>query len=318
MLDKIFSVKNESKHKVVRILGLKFKFKRKNNKQTITFKKFTDLGEIIRKNVSKLPADIDLIVGIPRSGIIPAYMLALFMNKRVCSLQEFTLGLIPQNGERNISNTEIKNVLIVDDSVNTGNALIKAKEELSKIDISKYNIQYLAIFATEDSQDKVDYFFEITKLPRLFQWNYLNSYIAKKCCYDMDGVLCVDPTNEENDDGERYKEFCLNAKPLFIPRYKIHSIVTSRIEKWRKETEIWLEKHGIEYENLYMLDSTAEERRSKKLNAPFKAKIYKKLSDCTVFVESSQKQAKQIFEETGKTVISVETDEIFQKEEDQK
>ena len=41
----------------------------------------------------------------------------------------------------------------------------------------------------------------------------------------MDGVLCIDPTEKENDDGERYKHFLNNAAPLHIPKYTIGHIV---------------------------------------------------------------------------------------------
>ena len=47
---------------------------------------------------------------------------------------------------------------------------------------------------------------------------------------DIDGVLCADPTPEENDDGEKYRHFLLNAPPLFIPKVTIGTLVTSRLE----------------------------------------------------------------------------------------
>ena len=58
----------------------------------------------------------------------------------------------------------------------------------------------------------VDYFFEIVDYPRFFQWNIMNHSILQKTCMDIDGVLCADPTPEENDDGEKYRHFLLNAR----------------------------------------------------------------------------------------------------------
>ena len=128
----------------------------------------------------------------------------------------------------------------------------------------------------------------------------------------MDGVLCVDPTDEQNDDGEKYIEFILNAKPLYIPTFKINSIVTSRLEKYRAQTEQWLKKHNVQYENLYMLDlPSMKERRRLKCHAEFKAKIYAQKEDCSYFIESDRKQAQQIAYMTGKQVICVTTDEYF-------
>lgn len=62
---------------------------------------------------------------------------------------------------------------------------------------------------------------------------------------DIDGVLCADPTPEENDDGEKYRHFLLNTPPLFIPKVTIGTLVTSRLEKYRPETEAWLQKNHV-------------------------------------------------------------------------
>ena len=158
----------------------------------------------------------------------------------------------------------------------------------------------------------VDYFFKKLETPRLFNWNYLNHSFATNCCYDIDGVLCIDPTKEQNDDGEKYIDFIKNATPLYIPTYKIKAIVTSRLEKYRKETEEWLVKHNIKYEKLYMLNmKTAEERRQANCHASFKADIYKKITNSGLFVESNSRQAKEIHALTGKPVICVETDVMY-------
>ncbi len=316
----IFSINNRDNYKIITILGIKIKFKNKKliqqeqQKYKINFKTFTDLSGLIRKNMQKLPSDFDLIIGIPRSGIIPAYTIALFLNKNVCSLNEFINNLIPQKGERPIqeSSNNKKKILIVDDSINTGSALKKAKEQLKNIDTSKYDIKYCCVFATNSSKNLVDYYFEIVEQPRIFQWNYLNHTFAKHWCFDMDGVLCVDPTEEQNDDGEKYIDFICNAQPLYIPTYTIHSIVTSRLEKYRPQTEEWLKKHNVKYKNLYMLNlPSAQERRKRNCHADFKADVYKKLKDCTCFIESNRTQAIKITNLSKKPCICVETDEIF-------
>ena len=59
---------------------------------------------------------------------------------------------------------------------------------------------------------------------------------------DFDGVLCRDPTEEENDDGDKYRYFIANVEPIFKPSVEIGWIVTSRLEKYRDLTENWLKK----------------------------------------------------------------------------
>lgn len=278
------------------------------------FKTFYDLSLCIRKNISMLPTDIDLIVGIPRSGIIPAYIIALFLNKQVCSIDEFVNNIEPSNGERPVKRSfeAAYRVLIVDDSIHSGVSLNKTKNRLSKLNTDKYKFEYLAVYARSETKNMVDYFFEIVPLPRLFQWNYLNHNIVSQSCCDIDGVLCLDPKEEENDDGDRYINFILDAQPLYIPEYKIHSLVTSRLEKYRPQTEEWLRRNNILYDNLYMLDlPSKKERIKRKAHANFKAEIYKKLNDTVLFIESNPKQAEKIAALTSKPCICVETDEIF-------
>lgn len=56
---------------------------------SINYRTYQDMASVIRNGIVKLPSDLDLIVGIPRSGMIPAYMIGLFMNKHVCSVDEY-------------------------------------------------------------------------------------------------------------------------------------------------------------------------------------------------------------------------------------
>ena len=87
--------------------------------------------------------------------------------------------------------------------------------------------------------------------------------------------------------------------------------MTSRLEKYRKETEQWLAAHGIKYKKLYMLNKTAEERRRLGLHAPFKASIYKQIKNSNMFIESNPKQAARIAELSGKPCICCLNDKIY-------
>jgi uncharacterized HAD superfamily protein len=278
----------------------------------INFKTYSQLAIDIRTSIIKIPKDIDLIVGNPRSGMIPAYMIGTFMNLPVLSLDEYLNDIKPTQGDRLLKiNNNLKKVLIVDDSVNLGNALKRIKEKLK---LKKGNIYYLyyAVYATEESKNLIDIYASICEQPRIFQWNYLNHSILSNSCFDIDGVLCVDPSEEQNDDGEKYIDFILNAKILYIPNYKIKALVTSRLEKYRKQTEEWLMKNNVLYDDLYMLDLPSKEERIKQnVHGKFKAGIYKKLEDCVLFIESDRNQAIEIAKLTGKSVICLPTDEFF-------
>jgi uncharacterized HAD superfamily protein len=128
-----------------------------------------------------------------------------------------------------------------------------------------------------------------------------------QCCVDIDGVLCLDPTEAENDDGPAYEKFLSEALPLFGPTRKIGWLVTSRLEKYRALTEAWLAKHGIQYDKLIMLDLPSKaERQRLGVHGSFKADFYRK-SDAILFIESEHQQALKIAELSGKPVLCVET-----------
>lgn len=287
--------------------------------QNIEYRTFQDMALCIRKNMHKLQENFDLIVGIPRSGMIPAYMIALFKNIKACSIDEFITNSSVSSGLSRNARTvnKITNVLIVDDSLHSGVSLAHTKERLKSAKLlDKYNIKFLAIYARERSSNLVDYWFEIVPTPRMFEWNYLNINLNERSCFDIDGVLCVDPTPEQNDDGEKYRNFLLTARPLYIPEYTIHTLVTSRLEKYRTETETWLKNNNVKYKNLVMLNlATKEERIKMGAHSKFKASIYASLSDTILFVESEPKQAEEIANLSGKPCICVENNKLYKPNE---
>ncbi len=243
--------------------------------------------------------------------MIPAYMIGFLKNLQVVSINEFISGNIFKFGERPLKMAG-KNIIVVEDTCYSGKSINKCKELLDDMK-DKYNIKYMAVYTTYEGEHNLDISLSYLVTPRMFQWNYLNHVNIERSCFDMDGVLCQDPAEEQNDDGEKYIEFIKNARPLYIPKYKIKAIVTSRLEKYRKYTEDWLKSNNVMYEKLYMLNLPDKEARIKhNAHASFKAKIFNKLKNTLYFYESDRNQAYKIFQLTGKTSICVTTDEIFQ------
>lgn len=274
----------------------------------MNYRNINNLNEIILKRLYILPRNFDLIVGIPRSGMFPANLLALYLNRPVTDLDSFCNGHIYKAGERGqfFDITQIKKVLVVDDSISGGNALEKCKNKLKELE-GQFEIKYCVIYSTPQKTSAVDYYFESVPLPRYFQWNIFNHTILKKACFDIDGVLCVDPTAEDNDDGEKYRHFLLNAQPLFVPGSPIGTLVTSRLEKYRPETETWLAKNHVKYDKLVMLDlPNMEARQRANCHASHKAKEYQSSVDYMLFVESSLPQAIEINKTTKKPVLCTE------------
>lgn len=274
----------------------------------MNYRSISDLNHCIAANLCRIPRSVDLVVGIPRSGLLVANIIALNLNLPLADLDGFCSGKILSAGNRLKVSRDIegyRHALVVDDSIASGNALEAAKQKIKDAGID-CAITYLAVYSTKKYRDDVDIILEHCSWPRIFEWNLMNHPYLEYAALDIDGVLCVDPTEEENDDGERYVNFLRTASPLHIPARPIMALISSRLEKYRAETEAWLQKHGIQYGALYMLDlpSKAERLRSK-AHGSFKASVLKEIA-AEFFIESDLNQAMEIARLSGKPVISIE------------
>lgn len=270
----------------------------------MNYRNIADLNNIVLQRLHIIPRDFDLIVGVPRSGMLPANLLALYLNRPYTDIHSFINGHIYKAGARGqfFDVKQYKKILVVEDSVASGSAMTEVKENLKHLE-SQFEIKYCAIYVVPGKEKVVDYYFENVPLPRYFQWNILNHTTLEKACFDIDGVLCPDPTPEQNDDGEKYRHFLLNAPPLFIPGSKIGTIVTSRLEKYRPETEAWLKANNIKYNDLVMLDLPDMAARQKANNhGGHKAKAYMS-KPYVLFVESEMHQALEINRLSKKPVL---------------
>lgn len=95
----------------------------------LNFRSVGDMSKAILSNLSRFPHDIDLVVGIPRSGMLPANLIALYLNKPFTDIDSFAQGRIYASGERGafIDKEKSQKVLVVDDSINSGGSLKKQR-----------------------------------------------------------------------------------------------------------------------------------------------------------------------------------------------
>lgn len=279
----------------------------------LNYRSINDMNQTILRNLHKFPHDIDLVVGIPRSGMLPANLIALYLQKPYTDIDSFINGKIYESGERgqHYKTDRLKKILIVDDSICSGKALNKTKQKLTDLpQKDNFSILFAAVFATEESRDKVDIFCEIVPWPRVFQWNIFHhiSFIPQSFC-DIDGVLCPNPPID--DDGEQYINYIKNAPQLYIPSIEIDTIISCRLEKYRDITETWLKEKNIKYKHLILLNKPNKEARKKwGKHGEYKGHLYKK-SECTLFIESSLWEAKIIQKISNKPVFCTETFEML-------
>ena len=282
----------------------------------MNFKSYSDLSADIKDNLHIISdKDFDLIVGIPRSGMVPAYMLALYLNIDVLDLAKFCENAeLTRGNTRNAKHAirrawDARRVLFVDDSILSGRSFADAVQKVPAD--CHCRIETLAIYSSEKFRQDVDYTFSYLPMPRIFEWNVFHHQALSDACVDIDGVLCVDPTELQNDDGECYRQFLLNAQPLFIPTAPISVLVTNRLEKYRSETEFWLKQHGVEYDKLVMLDLPSKaERQRLGIHAKNKADYFRS-SNHQLFIESEAKQAQYICKRASKAVYCVDNGEFY-------
>jgi orotate phosphoribosyltransferase len=278
----------------------------------LQYRNVRELNQCIVDNLHRIPPEVNLIVGIPRSGMVPAVMLALYLDLPLTDLQGLLEGRVMRGGDRtrHIPPTEIRTALIVDDAVFTGAQLDTVRADVAAANLG-IEVKYFSVYIRPDKSEIVDLHFE--KLPGekwLFEWNKFNHGIVPSMCVDMDGVLCRDPLPDEDDDGERYRHFIRTAEPKFRPRRRLGWIVTSRLEKYRTDTEAWLERHGIEYGELRMMDLPTLQDRTPAKAIAHKAQVYTD-TPSSLFVESTLGQSREIAKMTGRPVLCTQNGELI-------
>jgi uncharacterized HAD superfamily protein len=289
-------------------------FKNKRHKTQMNFVNYCELTKDVVSWSKALPRDFDLIIGIPRSGIFPALMLSLQFNIPLSEINLFATEekILSYGHHRKIKlSRKISKILVIDDSICRGKEMKRARKLLQEKS-KKYEIKYSVVYACPGKESEIDFFFKTIDFPRCFEWNIMHhTQILNESCVDVDGVLCEDPTEEQNDDGARYMDFLANAKPIYIPTIRIKYLITCRLEKYRRETEEWLSKYNIKYDQLIMMDYPDKKARVRAKNYDkFKADFYKK-TDCVLFIESSKLWAEKIAKLSKKPVLCTEDMKMY-------
>lgn len=275
------------------------------------YRSIADLNSAVTRSLHTLPRDLDLVVGVQRSGLLAANLLSLAANIPMTDLDGFVAGRMFSSGTTKSRPTAssistARKVLVLDDSINTGAAMREARARIASAG-STATIMFAAVYGLRQGHKEVDYVFETIPQPRIFQWNLMHHIVLERSCVDVDGVLCADPTADENDDGPAYQRFLRSARLLQRPSRRIGYLVTSRLEKYRAPTQSWLARHGIKYRKLIMLDLPSKrERQRRSAHAAFKADFYRSC-DAVLFVESEYDQAAEIAKASGKPVLCTGT-----------
>lgn len=286
-------------------------------RRTLQYKSFEDLSRDTLLLASRVPADVDIIAGVPRSGLLAANLLALFLNKPLADIDGLLEGRILSGGQRTSSTFSDAEptlgrppkVLVIDDSVAKGLAMKAVREKIKGSNVCG-TFSYGAVYVCPGSAHHVDYFARVVPRPRLFEWNLLHHAYLNRCCLEIDGVLCRNPTAEESYDESRYRQFIEHATPNIPISFPVGCLITTRPERYRPQTEAWLARHGINYQRLVMAGGAeAEGRMQDGACSAWKAAVYRE-EKYLLFIESDRQAAEEIAHLTGKSVYCIGTGEM--------
>lgn len=270
------------------------------------FVTLSQLHQDTLKLVGRIPADVDTIIGVARSGLAVATMVSMLLHKPLMVFQHTNKKLVAAgNGWRLGGSSHIEphkqKVAVIDDTCMTGNSTRDARRFISQF---YPEAVYCAVYVNPLAKVKPDIWVRDLAWPHLLEWNVFNSILSPNMALDFDGILCDDCPPGWDDDGRKYLEFIETAQPKYLPRkVPVGLIVTARIEKYRKATEDWLKRHGVQYRQLIMHPATDLATRRRDDIAMYKAqhfkawsKVYRPNPPPLLFFESEDGQAKRIHE----------------------
>ncbi|HEY3420756.1 MAG TPA: phosphoribosyltransferase family protein [Methanomassiliicoccales archaeon] len=242
-----------------------------------------EMAGFVDEWVKTFDVQYDLIVGVPRSGLLIGCIIATKLAKPLAT-PDGSLWM-----SKSIHIRPIRKVLVVDDCITTGKSINEAAERIR----AKYpgaEVRTGALFANDKNKEMVDSYYTIINGYQLFQWNMMH-YKLGPVGFDLDGVICESTPKVSSED--RYLEFLTKARPYLIPEFEIDYIITSRPEKYRPQTENWLKENRVKFKNLIMWN-VQKEPSDVESAASFKSKMITE-SQIFYYMESSIKQAELIW-----------------------
>jgi orotate phosphoribosyltransferase len=283
----------------------------------VNFRSVAQLSDQLLHWSRRLPRDIEVVAGIPRSGLLAANLMALYLDVPLTDIEGLLSGrcLAAGTGRRKRfaggDASDLtgflqapRTVLVLDDSLLSGRSMHEVRERIEAADLP-HRVVYAAVYVLPRQRDAVDHYCEALNGPRVFEWNVLHGELLGQFCVSLDGVLCAGPEAADLDSVARYRAFMRDARPYLVPAAEIGWIVTERPEQYRADTEAWLEAHDIRYRDLVMDGHRAGPQRPG-LASAFKADVYRS-TDASLFVDSSCQEALEITRLTGRPTLCTDS-----------
>lgn len=273
----------------------------------MNYRSFNDLNININAWTYKLPDDLDVIVGVPRSGLLVANLLALRLNIPMTDVEGFVAGRFLTGGPRlrysasSRTNKPRMHALVVDDSVWSGKEMAKAR---ARIEASgqRHRVTYAAVYAEPGGIEHVDLYYQKVVAPRVFEWNVLHHPLLATGCIAFEDVLWPEADETRHLNG-RNSAMC---RPLFRPSCPVGWIVTTQPQDRRRFIEDWLAYNDIVYEGLeFVAPVGAGQNRTVDDVCRDKGRLYRR-KNASLFIEARADHAALVARAAKKPVFSYE------------
>ena len=282
-------------------------YKRMNSTNQLQFYNLNDSFKLCEEWSLNIPNDYDVIIGVPRAGLMFANILACRFGRPLSTPDNFLRGEMWFSHDAPLP-PKITKVLLVEDSIGAGIQINSAYQRIKEA-FPQMHIEKAGLFVVPQSADKLDYSFAVKPEPNFFEWNIMTAtWSWGEVVSGLEGVICLENPLSSNYFDDKYIHYVRSAKPLLIPTYPLKAIVTSRPEGLRKVTEKWLYEHNVKYEHLIM--------RPDDLTANF-SNIVKMKSDVARAIkpfwvwESNYEEAKEIHQRARVPVLCTQTMTLF-------
>lgn len=247
--------------------------------------RFVTTAELLagtQRLLRQIPPTITSIVGIARSGLLPATVLATERHLPLFAVDNWGINLVGA-GTRSADLRHLGDEpLVVDDTLHNGGTL----QQLLKDGHLDPSWTKAVVYVRPEQRGMVHYYAEGLATPHILEWNIFNCPGAVHIGCDLDGVICDNPPPQVDDDGRRYLNWLEAVRPLHLPRREpITAIITARLEKYREPTERWLDLWGVRYRSLVMGPWADNQERSRANVAQWKAERAD-ATGCDIFLES--------------------------------
>ncbi len=275
------------------------------------YRTVADLNNDVLEWSRRLPEGIELVVGIPRSGLLAANLLALALNVPFTDVEGLVARRLLDSGNRLgdtgllLHGNRTLRVLVVDDSVWSGGQMAKARTRIEAACLP-HHVAYGAVYVVPDAARLVDTYHSKVPVPRAFEWNILHHPALAESCVALEGTVLPPARNGQTAT----TAILQRVKPQFRPTQKIGCLVATQPESARPALTAWLSKHHILHDALALILPEDMNGRSEDDVTRDKAALYRS-SHAWVYIEASAPAAVHLSRTARRPVYCFETREML-------